>query len=295
MTNEAVTHPGEKDPTPAADGLYENIPHATYLRWRAINHSAAKEMRRTPSHVQASLRRTIEGDTDDSPAKILGTAAHVAMLEPGRLDALVLEGPINPRTGKSFGVGTKAWDDCVACNPGRLVVGSEDLAKLRGMSAGIWASTKARAILETPGMSEVAGIVTDPESGLRFKFRLDRIVPGVLGFDYKTTASAHWDDFRKDVARYGYHTQLEWYRRWYKAITGDPLPFGLLVQETSDPWHARVFQLGERTEAMAAARVSEWVAQLRRCAIRNEWPGYGDEVEVIDVPDWALGEFVDGV
>ena len=68
-----------------------------YLRHPAVSASRIKEVLRSPAHYQASL--AAEPDSNETPAKRMGTLIHSAVLEPRRfLDNFMIAPDVDRRT-----------------------------------------------------------------------------------------------------------------------------------------------------------------------------------------------------
>lgn len=140
------------------------------------------------------------------------------------------------------------------------------------------------------GKAEQTIVWQDKETGVWLRCRPD-FLPDAQRFipDYKTTLSAHPDDFAKDVANYGYHQQASLYLDGLAAVFGDtPRDFFFIAQEKSAPYIVQPFALN--------AEAVEWGRRLNRKAIRtfarcletNVWPGYADDFVQVGLPRWQV-------
>ena len=95
-------------------GLYPRIDFDAYQRIEGVNQSALKDAR-TAAHIFEALT----GEPDKpTAAMVLGSALHARLLEMTTSASIIIDGPINPKTGKPFGVDTNAYSDFAALHPG---------------------------------------------------------------------------------------------------------------------------------------------------------------------------------
>jgi len=111
----------------------------------------------------------------DSPAYLVGRAAHVRILE-GR-DAyeagFALGGPINPKTGKPFGSTTKTFAEW-AIAQGKPVLSHEQVELIEQMASGVAMNSEAVDLL-LYGRSE--GVVRAEYCGAACQARIDWLHP----------------------------------------------------------------------------------------------------------------------
>lgn len=291
--------------TETAPGTYPGIPFDAYQRIAGVNQSSLKDAR-SPAHI----REAIEGDPDNpTAAMVLGSALHARLLEMTTAVELIVDGPINDKTGKCYGVGTKAWDEFVACNPGKIVLGSDQREQLDGMAESVMRHPLARQLIEAAGESELvlvwdepAKVPTLPGGGkprhdvlnVRCKARLDKFVRGTLAFDLKTTADASPVEWSNAVHNYGYHIQDDFYRRGMRARDMGDTPFGFLVVENVPPYGVVIYEIDEETRGWGKHAVDRALAMVAACQQAGAWPGYDERVTQIGLPLWALKRLEEG-
>lgn len=146
------------------------------------------------------------------------------------------------------------------------------------------------------GQPEHSGFWQDPETDVWCRFRPDWMSsrPGrrLVLADYKTCTSAAEEELRRDVWKWGYHIQRDWYLTGARALDlhEDPL-FVFVCQEKTPPYLIHVIQL-DRELALAGARASRRARQIYADCVRaGRWPGYpADEITTITAPAWAPTE-----
>ncbi len=216
----------------------------------------------------------------DSPAYLLGRAAHVRILE-GRdayESAFALGGPINPKTNKPFGSGTKAFAEWAVAQ-GKPVLSHDQADLIEQMSAGVAMNDEAVDLL-LYGRSE--GVVRAEYCGTPCQIRIDWTHPHRGIVDFKTCDDLTW--FEADARRYGYHRQLAFYRGVLaQLLDGQLAPIHLIAVEKREPFRCGVWRISDETLAVAQRENEAAIRQLRLCQQRDHWPTGYEEVRILEV------------
>lgn len=216
----------------------------------------------------------------DSHAFHVGRAAHVLILE-GRErfeTEFAVGGPINPKTGQSYGSATKAFADW-AQQRGKPSLADDDAAVVEQMAASVKAHTFARELLAT-GVAE--GVIRCEVIGLPCQARLDWINPlpdrGIV--DLKTCDSL--DAFEFDVRAFGYVEQMAFYRALVAEVGGHLLPVHLIAVEKREPFRCGVWQVAPRRLDAAATENDRAIRTLVRCRETGSWPTGFESLRLYD-------------
>lgn len=217
----------------------------------------------------------------DSASYIIGRAAHVRILE-GRdayEAAFALGGPINEKTGKPFGAGTKAFADWAAIQ-GKPVLSHDQVDLVEQMASGVAMNDEAVALL-LYGRAE--GVARAEYCGTPCQIRIDWLHPHRGIVDFKTCDDLTW--FEADARRYGYHRQVAFYRAVLaQALGGTLVPVHLIAVEKKEPFRCGVWRVGDDTLAQAQRENEAAIRRLLVCRERDEWPTGFEEIRVLDVP-----------
>lgn len=289
-------------PTPAP-GIYKGVPADVYHRWDAVSNSRLGLLDRSPAH----LREAMLNPKPSTPAQVLGTITHCAVLEPetfdktyitaGRCEAIKKDKDQCSHTGLEktpegwrCGVhgGAQATD----------VLSDKAMSLCLGVRESFRRKERAHAILSGPGLNELSIVWVDPITGLTCKARLDRISPEIVGGvipDLKSTKDARKRPFSKAIYQYGYHRQGAMYLDGSAAV-------GLLVEhyaiaafEKEPPYPIALYRLGDASIDAGRADYRRLMALYAECQERGEWPtapSYPDTIEDIEIPDFAF-EMID--
>jgi len=229
----------------------------------------------------------------DSASYLVGRAAHVRILE-GR-DAyeaeFALGGPINEKTGKPFGAGTKAFAEWAEAQ-GKPVLSQEQVDLVEQMAAGVGMNDEAVALL-LYGRAE--GVARAEYCGTPCQIRIDWLHPHRGIVDLKTCDDLMW--FEADARRYGYHRQMAFYRAVLTQAMGNtsvdcaergdaaraPVPVHLIAVEKKEPFRCGVWRVSEEALTQAQRENEAAIRRLLACRENGEWPTGFEEIRVLDV------------
>ncbi len=278
-------------------GLYPGLDFEEYKALPFLNNSYLRLVDDSPQEFKYAVDNPDAGE-GDSGAKSLGTGTHMLLFEPAKFNALRVAPPINPTTGKAFGVDSQKFQQFAAANPGKIVVSDADLAAMTAMVRSIRANPEMAKLLNQAVAFEESMLWRDPVTGLMCKGRLDGRCPRAI-LDIKTTRSIR--GFRKSMVEFFYHTQQFLYLEGLQTL-GHPIEAMYFCLVRSEPPYAtKVVTIGPDTMLAAATLVNEWRAKIKRCIERGSWPGpQGDPTEPdympceeLEAPAWYLQQFMD--
>ncbi len=229
----------------------------------------------------------------DSASYLVGRAAHVRILEGREVyeRSFALGGPINEKTGKPFGAGTKAFAEWAEAQ-GKPVLAQEQVELVEQMAAGVGMNDEAVALLL---FGRAEGVVRAEYCGTPCQIRIDWLHPHRGIVDFKTCDDLTW--FESDARRYGYHRQMAFYRAVLTQAMGNtpvdcaergdaagaPVPVHLIAVEKKEPFRCGVWRVSDETLAQAQreneAAIRRWLA----CRESGEWPTGFEEIRVLDV------------
>lgn len=294
-TAEAVLVNGTVQPTvPLEDGLYAKVSEAIYHGDAdSLSSSGARTLL---NDCPAMFRAKQDEPPDPKPQYDFGHAAHKMVLGEGQ-QLFVLDPQIHGRTkdGEIAKVpaATAKWKDADARarEAGKLPITKANMDIAQRM-AGVVHTNRLAAKLLSAGMAEMSGYWTDAETGVRLRFRPDYL-PDLTGrmvcVDYKTAVSADPRKFIRSALDYGYHQQAAWYLDGLRATdVSDDAAFLFIVQCKSAPYLVSLVQLDPATIELGRRQNRAAIDLFAKCRADNEWPGYGDGIHVLSLPNWAV-------
>ncbi len=182
-----------------ADGIYAAMTEEAYRALPYVNASSIKAGRTSMQHMKLAM----SGVSESSAAKELGTITHAMLLEPAKLDRVVVAPDFGDLRTKAAKEAKAAWT--AGLPAGAIIVDVETYQAAQGMVEACRRHQTMRDLLAADGSSELVLVWTDAESGLRCKARVDRLIHHHLVLDVKTARAAGSFAFTRAVAAYGYH------------------------------------------------------------------------------------------
>jgi exodeoxyribonuclease VIII len=268
-------------------GVFHDMIEQEYRGQTAIAGSDAKHILppKTPAHYAAHMA----GETKREPSKamMLGTMAHVAVLEPQQLDAAFVEKPEGIDFRTKLG---KEWKESIGAMP---VLDQDEARAVRGIRDSIAANKAARELLaETE--SEVA-MFAEHRSGLWIKGRVDALkvesdMNSVI-VDVKTTsAGADYGTFSRQAASLNYHVSAAWYCHLAGLNGLPPARFYWIAVETSAPFAVAVYEIHPDALDLGVGMMNDALGLIAQCEDDGVWPGYAPEVQCLNLPSWVYGK-----
>jgi hypothetical protein len=267
-----------------------------YGKLHGVNFSTLKELRRSPKHY----RHRLVSPREATSAMALGTAAHIAVLEPERfLKEFVLwdqktdKGRTRPRNGKD-------WDDFEesARATGKQVLRVDEYDTAITLRDAVRDDDVAMKYLAM-GKAEIALQWVHEPTGTPCKGRVDwatKVDGGPCIVDLKSArdVSPHW--FSRAVAKLDYHVQLAFYADGYEAATGIPPRVVVVAVESGPPHDVVVYIVPSDVLQIGREVYGGLLDELKRCSGANDWPGHGQGVErTLNLPAWAVPDDEDGL
>jgi hypothetical protein len=257
-----------------------------YHRHSAVSKSHLDQVARSPLHYWARYVDPNRVDLEPTAAMAIGSAVHTHVLELPEWDQRYITAPegINRRTK----AGKEAWAAFEAESTGRIVLSRADAELVMRMGQAVYGHPAAAFLLQRPGLAEQTYLWTDEATGLECKCRPDWMTTdGQLIVDLKTTEDASPAGFRKSVANFRYHVQAAWYLDGIERATGKrPDQFIFICVEKKPPHAVAAYAASAEMVAAGAITAEADLARLALCKEAGDWPGYSNQIEVIDLPSW---------
>ena len=108
--------------------------------------------------------------------------------------------------------------------------------------------------------------------------------------DLKTAMDASPDGFSRAVAKFNYHFQQAFYVDAVKAIKKRHAQFIFIAVEKEPPYAVGVYTLGGDAEEVGRKMYKDVLTRWRDVVQSNHAAGYGDSIQEIELPNWAVPE-----
>lgn len=265
-------------------GIHYDMADADYRMVPAIAGSDAKHI--IPPKKPAHYAAWMAGELKREPTKALvfGTVTHVAVLEPKKLDTAFVQKP----EGKEGDFRTKEGKEWRAKIGNTPILDADEARAVRGIRDSIAAHDAASELLA--GTKSEVSMFAEHRTGLWIKGRIDAYREGIIA-DVKTTSvGADPNAFARQCFSLNYHLSAAWYVSLCR-LNGLPDPkFHWIAVETSAPFAVAVYEIDPRALELGLSVMADALALIARCEDEGHWPGYGNEVQTLNLPPWAYKE-----
>ena len=288
-------------------GIYSDISNEDYHSGAGISKSGLDLIRKSPMHFKARI--DAPSDREPTAAQMIGTAFHSLLLEPQVFaQSYVVEPENAPRKPTSVQRNAKKpspetieaisfWDKFESENAGKSVLGQDANEQLLAMAHSVNRHPAAHALLTgAPGVAELSCYWNDPTTGVLCRCRPDYWRTDGIIVDVKTTEDASPEGFAKSLVNWRYHVQAPFYLDGLAECikqSGEtelviPNTFVFLCVEKKPPYAVAVYLLDAESFELGRIEYRQDLKTYAECIEHEKWPGYGDTIQKIGVPQWHL-------
>jgi hypothetical protein len=246
-------------------GQYDALKRLSWSRLRLLEKS--------PAHYR-------HGVGDDSSGFALGTAAHMAVLEPERF---AMEYVVYP--GRRAG---KAWEAFEAEHlaQNKQILNQREYDAAIAIRNAVRSHSRATSYLRGGAAEQT---LTWALGEFECKGRADYIGDAVV--DLKSTKDGSPKAFAAACARYGYFGQAAWYSDGLFLATGKRKPFVIVAVESSAPHVVTVYRVPDAVLAAGREQYLTLLGRLSYCMKNSFWGGYSEQEEIdLEIPQWVSTE-----
>ena len=245
-----------------------------YFAADAINNSYLwKLINQTPAHAQVATAKT--------DALNLGSAVHLAVLQPEHASDKIVQGP-ETRRGK-------AWTDALkkAQSEDKILLTQADYNQCMSMRDSVWRNPSvAQELNQKDTVYEQAAFWE--HKGLQFKCKVDAARPSVI-VDLKTSQDASPRGFSQSIAKYGYHQQDASYSYGWGQASGIKVEhFLFLVVEKYPPFACAIYELDNMSKREGWASYLAAIELPQHCQQEKHFHAYADEKVLLQLPTYAF-------
>ena len=262
--------------------VIHGLPAAKYHAHRATSKSLLDAVAISPQHYLAAR----DGPPrEQTPAMLLGSATHCAVLEPEDYADRYVTDPAPGSRSKDAQAARQAERDA-----GREILTTAQAATVEAITNSVLGHRIAATLLDQ-GYPEVSFCWEDRETHIICRSRADwwnsaHAQPLIV--DLKTARDASAGGFARAVVDHRYHVQAAMYSDGWLRVTGEQPIFVFIVVESSAPYCVALYTLSDDDLQLGRALYRRDLARLRECADTGAWPGYADdEIRTLTLPPWA--------
>lgn len=242
----------------------------------ALNYSGSKSLLQSPRHYRAYL----EQPREETKALRVGSAVHAFTLTPELAAASYAVAPDVDRRTKD---GKDAWSAFTAQNDGKTILTADEWELISSVSKSM-----SEVIRRTGAHITATELMVSVDyMDIKLKSAIDLVLEdesGVWLYDLKTCEDASPKGFLSAVRSYRYNLQSVFYRTVYeKAFNTKVAGFRFIACEKAQPYCSATYQIGPELMSYGYEDFIKAVELYKACTALNEWPGYSDDVQVIDI------------
>lgn len=281
-------------------GVHRDVAAEDYHAWDAASASQLEHLLRSPAHL-AAYRANPPAST---PAQVLGTAIHTAVLEADEFDDRYVTGKQceaeTSKGGRCSRAGTwpvagggfrctQHLTDGSPVDTSRTVLSPEDRQMCRDVADSVHRHSVAGPLIRAATHTEVCIVWDDPVTGVRCKARLDAYAPldGGAIPDLKTALDGDYLSFERSILRWGYHRKAWFYLRGAAEVGLPAKHFPLVVVEKSAPYAVDVYRVSDSVVTYIEDQMTALLTLYGECSASGQWPGRPERVREIAIPDWG--------
>jgi exodeoxyribonuclease VIII len=252
------------------------ISNADYHADPAISASQLKTVMQSPYHYWSRYLDPSRTPTIATSAMKLGSLTHCCVLEPDEVSARY---GITPDRRSNAGKALAAEMEA----SGIEAVTAQEMEQALAMAASVRGNSTAVLLLSN-GAAEQSFWWDDVSTGLKCKCRPDWLsADGATIVDLKTCQDASPAGFAKSVAQWSYQVQSAHYLCGTLAKR-----FIFVAVEKTAPYAVGVYELDAQAMVHGAVLRHNALQRIQDCRAINEWPGYTDGIQTLQLPGWAL-------
>jgi hypothetical protein len=262
---------------------------------RALSHPSISELglfRRAPllfkdKYIDGKLYEL--GEERDDRALKIGTALHLAVLEPKKFERVVRSIPKGLKLNTKLGLDFKTKFIEPGEAQGEIYIKEEDMVHVMGAAQALYAEPQIASLLSR--ITPETTFLFRPDTVTLCKARLDGFIQDAeapVVVDLKSTRDVV--RFERSLIDYGYHRQAAFYMEAFEQAFGVVPKFYWIAVEVTPPYLYRLMSPTPELLEKGEAEYLETLADFRECVTREYWPGTFKGVEEVTLPHWMKPE-----
>jgi hypothetical protein len=269
-------------------GIYYDLSSEAYHNEKtSISRTSLMEFKRNKRKYWAKHLDPNRPPAETKPSWTFGTAFHTLILEPHLFETNYF---VLPRKVLLKDVGRELYDEYKAKEKegeitDKIVLSLEDYERLCAMRDSLYGNERAKSLVEG-AIYESSYFWQDEHSGLMIKSRPDILHPNIY-VDLKTIDDASPQNYQREMAKYGYHTQAAMVRDGVYTLTGEKLSACLnICVETKYPHCIGIYIIDPAAIEAGHCEYKQLLLDLKHAIGNNEFSDY--EIQTIGLPAWAI-------
>jgi len=253
-----------------------------------LSNSMMNKLLKSPAHMKYYM----DNPDPSTPAQVLGTQAHTALLEPGSWKGVRgVEGDRRTKAVKEQHL------QQVEEHGAENIIKPDAFDQIEGIVSSVLANPTAASIIRSAqddGQIEDSLFWIDHRTHVECKARVD-CVPGHSSMystclaDFKTTVDASPESFAKSVLNFGYARQAAHYLSGWNHLNPEDerSMFVIIACEKSPPYAVAIYELDWKALELGNYEVENLLELYAQCENEGKWGAYPETIQMLELPPWA--------
>lgn len=224
----------------------------------------------------------------------IGSAVHTMVLEPEEFDNRYA---ICPAVDRRTKIGKETFNSFLDDAEGREVLTDDQYNIVCNMSLSVTSHRAFKGIVDSDDRGNIEDSISwidqrhgswiGSNSGALLRSRPDFYNESII-MDIKTTRDVRSFSFSKSIADYGYHRQAAMACDGLSILTGRKYTNVILFVVSKEPPHLiKSYVLSSAAVEEGRRQYKEGAMIYKKCLDDDEWPGYDEIIEDIELPYWC--------
>jgi len=266
-------------------GIYPDVSNEDYHKSAGISSSGLSALLECPKNY---WYKYLSGqyEAPDNKNFAMGTAVHTLSLEPETFGERFFITKIPRKRTKSF---EAAMLEISKLANDRELISPKDYQTALDMASALSSHKFFKSIGN--GCIEHSLAWIDEESGALLRSRPDFYNDNFV-VDVKTSRDVSPSEFARSMFKFGYHRQAAMACDGLTKLTGREYSSVILFVVSKEPPHlVKSYLIGAESLEIGRKQYKDGAFVYQECLVLNNWPGYPEIVEDLEIPKWAIQEY----
>lgn len=267
-------------------GIYTDLSSEAYHADKnSISRTALMDFKKNQRRYWAKHLNPNRPPAESKPSWEFGTAFHTLILEPHLFEQnyfIMPEKVLKRDNEELFNVHKEAEKEAEKTT--KQVLSRSDYLKLQDMRNALQNDERASELIRE-AIYESSYFWKDAHSGLMVKSRPDILHPNIY-IDLKTIDDASPQNYQREMAKYGYHTQAAIVKDGVRILEGRELSACInICVEKQYPHGIGTYIIDEVAIEAGHCEYKQLLLDMKNCISNNDFSDY--EPQTIGLPKWA--------
>jgi len=264
------------------ESIKQSLPEAEYFSTHHLSKSSLTDILKSPLYFWHHHINPETPPKEQSTEMSLGSAFHMAVLEPSSFDNDVVA---LPKIDKRTKAGKAQYAEFMEEHKGKTILSDLDYNTVRYIRDSIYKHSGAVEYIDDLRQKELSMFYS--LRGVPMRSRIDGVGSDFL-LDLKTTRDASERGFMAEISKYKYYCQDALYATAYAWANTEALrDFIFLAIEKVPPYSVGIYTLDDDYRRYGWHTLSTALQTYKHCNQFDIWPDYnGNGTALLKAPQW---------